>query len=93
MTLAIGAPRDPYLAVEGLIGVLTRLRRDLGVTVHFEPIEDDIAYWNGDTKILTVDSESPPTEQIQALLQAWALFALGPEASYGAEQVRRLRAV
>ena len=83
MTSAL-APRDPMQCVEGLAIIARHLRDVCGVAVRFEDLDPaDAAVWRANDRALILRWDAPIEKQLDAAIDVWKLFAVGPEVRTG----------
>lgn len=81
MTPACVTPRDPDECADGYLDVLERLSTAFDVVVVHRPLGELVARWDGPRRELQVNADRPLEDQLWALLEAWKLLAIGPDAT------------
>jgi hypothetical protein len=74
------APQDLANCLDGYAEAGHRLIHDFGFDIRYAALGPDLGDYDGDRRLVLVNSAAPLEDQLWFLLQVWQLCAIGPHA-------------
>lgn len=81
------APRALVLCLDGLTETVRRLQHDFDVRIEWQPLPDDLGFWEPSSRTMYVNIDAPLSDQTWLLIDLWKLLNIGPQYAPDAELV------